>query len=186
MAGVGARSLEFALLTAARSGEVRGARWDELDLEAEVWTVPSERMKMGREHRVPLSSAALVLLACTRRTESDLVFPALRGGTLSDMTLSAVMRRMKVEAVPHGLRSTFRDWAAEQTNFPREVAEAALAHALEDRVEAAYRRGDLFEKRAKLMQAWADYCGRPPAEGQVIPMKNRAARLAAKARPIGA
>ena len=97
------------------------------------------------------------------------------------MTLSAVMRCMKVDAVPHGLRSTFRDWAAEQTNFPREVAEAALAHALKDRVEAAYRRGDLFEKRVKLMQAWADYCGRPSSDAQVIPMKNRAGRPAAKA-----
>ena len=181
MEGTGARALEFTMLTTARSGEVRGATWSEIDMNAAVWTIPGARMKMGREHRVPLSAPALKLLAAMPRGESDFVFAATRGGQLSDMTLSAVMRRMKVEAVPHGLRSTFRDWAAEQTNFPREVAEAALAHALEDRVEAAYRRGDLFEKRSKLMQAWADYCCCPSSDAHVIPMKNRAGRPAAKA-----
>lgn len=157
--GMGARALEFAIVTAARSGEVRGAQWSEIDLEAGIWTVPAERMKAEREHRVPLSPAALKILRALPRIEGvTLVFPAPRGGRLSDMTLNAVTRRMTVDAVPHGFRSTFRDWAAERTNFPREVAEAALAHTIENKVEAAYRRSDLFAKRAALMNAWADFC----------------------------
>jgi integrase len=154
--GIGARALEFAILTAARSGEVRGTTWDEIDLDAAVWTVPADRMKAGREHRVPLSPAALALLrSLPRWPDNPLVFAAPRGGVLSDMTLAAVLRRMKVAAVPHGFRSTFRDWAAERTHFPREVAEMALAHAIGDKVEAAYRRGDLFDKRRRLMDDWA-------------------------------
>lgn len=161
MEGTGARALEFAILTTARSGEVRGAKWSEIDVDAKVWTIPGERMKMGREHRVPLSDAALRLLAALPRKEDvDIVFLAPRGGALSDMALSAVVRRMDVPAVPHGFRSTFRDWASETTNFPRDVAEMALAHAIGDKVEAAYRRGDLFAKRRKLMDAWAAFCGR--------------------------
>ncbi|MDE2146752.1 MAG: integrase arm-type DNA-binding domain-containing protein, partial [Burkholderiales bacterium] len=149
--GMGARALEFVILTAARSGEVRGATWAELDLGAAVWTVPAVRMKAGREHRVPLSAEALALLqALPRMAGTELVFPAPRGGMLSDMTLAAVLRRMKVAAVPHGFRSTFRDWAAERTNYPRDVAEMALAHAIGDKVEAAYRRGDLFDKRTRM------------------------------------
>ena len=168
--GMGARALEFAVLTAARSGEVRGARWSEIDLDARVWTVPAERMKMGREHRVPLSAAALQVLAALPRSKGgDLVFVAPKGGELSDMTLSAVVRRMGVPAVPHGFRSTFRDWAAEQTNYPRDVAEMALAHAIGDRVEAAYRRGDLFAKRVKLMDAWAAFCARVQPERKEAP-----------------
>jgi integrase len=159
--GMGARALEFAILTAARSGEVRGATWPEIDLKAALWTVPGNRMKMGREHRAPLSPTAVALLnELPRMVGTDLVFPAPRGGALSDMTLSAVLRRMKVAAVPHGFRSTFRDWASERTNYPRDVAEMALAHAIGDRVEAAYRRGDLFEKRQCLMADWAVFCGR--------------------------
>jgi integrase len=158
VAGTGARALEFAILTAARSGEVRGARWAEIDLEAGVWAVPAGRMKAGREHRIPLSKPAVTLLnALSRGDAADLVFPAPRGGTLSDMTLSAVLRRMEVEAVPHGFRSTFRDWGSERTNYPSEVLEMALAHAVSDKVEAAYRRGDLFEKRRALMDAWAAF-----------------------------
>ena len=157
--GMSARALEFAILTAARSGEVRGAAWSEIDLEAKVWTVPAERMKAGREHRVPLSGQVLsLLLQLPRVSGNDLVFPAPWGGQLSDMSLTAVMRRMEVDAVPHGFRSTFRDWAGESSNYPREVAEQALAHTLESKVEAAYRRGDALEKRRQMMQDWADFC----------------------------
>lgn len=157
--GMGARALEFAILTAARSGEVRGAKWSEIDLEAAVWTVPAERMKAGVEHRVPLSAPALGLLsALPRMAGTDVVFPAPRGGVLSDMTLTAVLRRLNVDAVPHGFRSTFRDWAAEQTNYPHDVAEMALAHTIANKVEAAYRRGDLFEKRRLMMAEWAKFC----------------------------
>ena len=156
--GLAARALEFAILTAARSGEARGAIWEEIDAKAKVWTIPAERMKAGREHRVPLSDAALHLLkALPRLADSPLVFPAPRGGQLSDMTLNAVMRRMQVDAVPHGFRSTFRDWVAERTNHPRELAEQALAHTLESKVEAAYRRGDALEKRRGMMQEWAEF-----------------------------
>ena len=160
--GTGARALAFLILTGARSGEVRGATRGEVDFEAAVWTVPGERMKAGREHRVPLSEAALLLVGPSKDEGGGaLLFPAPRGGQLSDMTLSAVMRRMKVPAVPHGFRSTFRDWCAECTDFPKEVAEMALAHAISDKVEAAYRRGDLFDKRRQLMEYWATFCGVP-------------------------
>jgi integrase len=175
--GMGARALEFAILTAARSGEARGADWSEIDLKAGVWTVPGSRMKAGREHRVPLSDTAVALLNALPRLDGvDLVFPAPRGGQLSDMTLSAVLRRMKVPAVPHGFRSTFRDWAAERTNYPRDVAEMALAHAIGDKVEAAYRRGDLFEKRRRMMTEWAAFLARVEApESKVVPLSGRLA-----------
>ena len=173
--GIGARALEFAILTAARSGEVRGSTWHELDFEAAVWTIPATRMKAGKEHRVPLSNAAVkVLRAVPRIAGIDYVFASPRAGQLSDMTLSAVMRRMKIDAVPHGFRSTFRDWAAEQTNYPREAAEMALAHTIGDKVEAAYRRGDLFERRALMMRDWAQFCGRTAAPAKVIPIKRKA------------
>jgi integrase len=156
--GIAPRALEFLILTAARSGEVRGASWDEID--GNVWTVPAERMKAGKEHRVPLSPRAVELLeGLPRMAGTDLVFPAARGDQLSDMALSAVMRRMEVDAVPHGFRSTFRDWASERTNYPRDVAEMALAHTIGDKVEAAYRRGDLFTKRTKMMSDWAKFAG---------------------------
>ena len=155
--GVGARALEFAILTAARSGEVRGVTWSELDLADAIWTVPAERMKAGREHRVPLSKLAVKVLRSMPKGEGiDLVFPGMRG-PLSDMSLTAVLRRMKVEVTVHGFRSTFRDWVSERTNHPSEVAEMALAHAVGDKVEAAYRRGDLFEKRVALMRDWANF-----------------------------
>ncbi len=161
--GTAARALEFVILCAARSGEVRGACWAEIDLEAQVWTVPATRMKAGREHRVPLSKQMISLLKGLPRLEdNDLLFPALRGAQLSDMSLTAVMRRMEVNAVPHGFRSTFRDWAGELTNFPRDLAEQALAHTLESKVEAAYRRGDALEKRRQMMQEWADFIDADP------------------------
>ena len=156
--GMAARVLEFVVLTAARSGEARGATWAEIDQEARIWTVPAERMKAGREHRVPLTDAAIDLLKSLPRYDgSEHVFPAPRGSMLSDMALTQVMRRMKVDAVPHGFRSTFRDWAGERTHYPREIAEQALAHTLESKVEAAYRRGDALEKRRALMADWADF-----------------------------
>jgi len=171
--GMAARALEFLILTAARSGEVRGARWSEVDVGTATWTVPAERMKAGREHRVPLSPRAMELLQALPTFEgTDLIFPGVRGGPLSDMSLSAVTRRMKVDAVPHGFRSSFRDWAAESTAYPREVAEAALAHTIPDEVEAAYRRSDLFGKRRKLMAEWAAFLDRAPAEiAAVVPLE---------------
>ena len=154
--GIAARALEFLILTAARSGEVRGATWSELDLDKAIWTIPAERMKAGAEHRVPLSNAALQLLRnAPRLADTDLVFPGTKGQPLSDMSITAVMRRMKLDAVPHGFRSTFRDWAGEKTNYPRELAEQALAHTLTNKVEAAYRRGDALEKRRQMMHEWA-------------------------------
>jgi integrase len=159
-AGMGAKALELLILTAARSGELRGARWSEIDLQERQWTVPAERMKGGREHRVPLSKAALQLLAELARVEgADLLFSSSKGLPLSDMTLTAVLRRMEVAAVPHGFRSTFRDWCSERTNYPSEVAEMVMAHVIEKKVEAVYRRGDLFDKRRHLMDDWADFCG---------------------------
>jgi integrase len=176
--GVAARALEFGILTATRSGEVRGARWDEVDLDTAIWTIPAERMKAGREHRVPLSTAALVLLKSMPRIE-DLVFPGMKKDVgLSNMTLSAVLRRMGREDITvHGFRSTFRDWCAESAanSFPREVCEHALAHRLPDKVEAAYRRGDLIEKRKVLMQVWADYCGKPQTLAEVASLRCAAA-----------
>ena len=166
--GVGARCLEFVILTACRSGEARGATWSEIDIKARTWTVPAARMKAGREHRVPLSDAALALLAdLPRIVGNDLVFPAPRGGVLSDMTLGAVLKRLGVPVTAHGFRSTFRDWCAESTSYPQHVAEMALAHTIGDKVEAAYRRGDLFDKRQRLMSEWASWCART-ATAEVI------------------
>jgi integrase len=161
--GTAARALEFCILTAARSGEVLGARWSEIDLDAAVWTVPRERMKAGREHRVALSEAALTLLHSLARDEAGpdaLVFPGLREGRpLSVMAMAMVLRRMRRgDLTVHGFRSTFRDWAGETTAHPREVVERALAHGLGDTVEEAYARGDLFGKRRKLMEDWAGFC----------------------------
>lgn len=161
--GTGAKALAFLILTAARSGEVRGATWDEIDLEKATWTIPGKRMKADKEHRVPLSPEAIQLLKGLPRFEGvNYVFPAVRGGMLSDMTLSALLRRMKTAAVPHGFRSTFRDWVAEHTNYPNEVAEMALAHTIGNKVEAAYRRGDLLEKRKEMMNEWARFCFKTP------------------------
>lgn len=156
--GNGGRALLFQILTATRSGETRGAAWSEIDLERAEWVIPSERMKGRREHRVPLSTQAIILLKAQPRIAGvDLVFPALRGKPLSDMTLSAVMRRLGLPGVPHGFRSSFKDWATEVAHAPNELSEMALAHTIANKVEAAYRRGDLFERRATLMQQWADF-----------------------------
>ena len=178
--GNGARALEFAILTAARSGEVRGALWSEIDLQAAVWSIDAVRMKSDRPHRVPLSAPVLELLDALPRFEGvDLVFPGQTGKALSDMTLTATLRRMKVPVTAHGFRSTFRDWAAERTATPAEVAEMALAHAIGDATEAAYRRGDLFEKRRQLMDLWAAFIDAEPATGNVVKIsENRAARKA--------
>lgn len=174
--GFAARAVEFAILTASRSGEVRGARWSEIDINAKVWKIPAYRMKAKREHEIPLSDAAINLLMSLPRLEGgELIFPGTRGREISDMTLLAVIRRMN-KADPvwvdsngesitiHGFRSTFRMWAAESTNYPREVAEHALAHQLPDAVERAYQRGTLFAKRIKLMTEWAAFCSRPSSD----------------------
>ena len=152
-------AFEFLVLTAARSGEVRFAEWTEMDLAARTWTIPKGRMKGEREHRVPLPDRAVAILAEARgRTGgSGLVFPTARGRPPSDSTLSKLLRELKIGAVPHGFRSSFRDWAAECSDAPRDVCELALAHVNSDRVEAAYRRTDLFERRRVLMQEWAAY-----------------------------
>lgn len=160
--GIAARALEFVILTAARSGEVRGARWEEIDLEKKLWTVPASRMKAGKEHRQPLSIAAMQLIEQLPRN-GELLFPTSSGGALSDMALLQVMRRMSTKAVPHGFRSTFRDWAAECTNHPREVCELALAHEVGEAVELAYRRSDLLAKRVQLMEDWATFLAASPA-----------------------
>ena len=159
---MGRLALEALILTAARSGEIRGAAWGEFDLEAGLWTIPASRMKAAREHVVPLSPAALALfrrMQANRLVHTDLVFPGQKQGKpLSDMTLAKVCRDMGVDAVPHGFRSTFRDWVAETTQFPADLAEAALAHVIADKTVAAYQRGTMLEKRRALMIAWAGYC----------------------------
>ena len=155
--GVSARALTFTVLTVARSGEVREMRWSEVDIANRLWTIPAHRMKAAKEHRVPLSDAALSLLG-GERGANDLVFESdtKPGNPISNMSMTAVLRRMKFEAFTvHGFRSSFRDWAGETTGFPREVIEAALAHQLKDKAEAAYARGDLFDKRRGLMDEWA-------------------------------
>jgi integrase len=159
--GVAGRALEFAILTAARTGEVIGAKWDEIDFAERFWVIPAERMKAGREHRVPLSDAALAILEDLRNVrQANFVFPRGKPGRpISNMAMLMLLRRMGRGALTaHGFRSSFRDWAAECTGFPAEVAEMALAHTVSDRVEAAYRRGDLFEKRRQLMEEWGRFC----------------------------
>lgn len=166
----GRLALEAAILTAARSGEIRGATWDEIDLEAGLWTVPAERMKAGKPHVVPLSPAAKRLFeraAALRTAGAKYVFHGAKlAQPMSDMTLMKVLRDMGEPFTAHGFRSSFRDWVSEATNFPGELAEAALAHAIENKVEAAYRRGNLLEKRRKLMDAWGAYCA--GAGGKVV------------------
>ncbi|MDT7486029.1 tyrosine-type recombinase/integrase [Citrobacter koseri] len=159
-AGISARALEFSVLTVARSGEVRGAEWNEIDLKEKTWTIPASRMKASKEHRVPLSDTAVALLkSLPRFKDNNLVFPAPRGGQLSDMSLLAVLKRMNHSGLTqHGFRSTFREWAGETTSHQREVIEHALAHQLADKAEAAYQRGTLWPKRVDLMRDWAGYC----------------------------
>lgn len=174
--GIAAKALEFLILTATRSGEVRDATWSEVDLESGLWTIPAERMKAGKEHQVPLSKETKKLLkTLPTAQDNEHLFPAPRGGALSDMALSAVVRRMNVPAVPHGFRSTFRDWCAEETAFPHNVAEMALAHTIGNKVEAAYRRGDLLAKRTLLMQQWAKYCNTIQKKGDVLQLKGKIA-----------
>jgi integrase len=164
--GIAARALEFTILTAARTGEAIGARWSEVDMQSKTWTVPADRMKGKREHRLPLAEAAAALIdSLPRERDGDCIFLGARAGQpLSNMAMTTVLRRMgRGDVTVHGFRSSFRDWAAERTNFPSEVVEMALAHAVSSKVEAAYRRGDLFEKRRRLMDEWAAYCSQPPA-----------------------
>jgi integrase len=157
-----ARALEFAILTAARSAEVYGATWAEIDAEARIWTIPAERTKQGREHRVPLSDrAAEIVEEMRRRLESDFIFPGQRRGKpLSHVAMAKVLERLEVDATVHGMRSAFRDWAGNETDFAREIAEAALGHVVGDAAERAYRRGDALEKRRALMTAWATFCSK--------------------------
>jgi len=160
--GSGARALDFLILTGCRSGEVRGACWSEIDLEGKLWVIPGARMKMGLGHRIPLSETAVALLKeLPRINGTDLVFPSAKANTpLSDMTLTAILRRCQLgHFTVHGFRSSFRDWLAEATNYSNEVCEMALAHSVTNKVEAAYRRGDMLEKRFPMMNEWASYCG---------------------------
>jgi integrase len=180
--GIAADALAFVILTACRTGEVIGARWGEFNIEDASWTVPAERVKSGRQHRVPLSPAALTIINSmrgVRATEGGdgFVFPGgKRGRPLSDMALLALLRRMgRSDLTTHGFRSTFRDWAAEGTNYPREVAEMALGHVVGDKVEAAYRRGDLFQKRRRLMGEWARFCRSGAKAGEVVAIRDRQA-----------
>ncbi|WP_250463786.1 MULTISPECIES: site-specific integrase [unclassified Caballeronia] len=174
--GVSARCLEFSILTAARSGEARAADWREIDLEKGIWSVPTEKMKARKEHRVPLPAAAVRLLkAIERQDDVHLVFPSPRANrALSDMSLLAIMRRQGLDATPHGFRSTFRDWASEYTNYPRELAEVALAHIKGDATEAAYWRSDVLQKRRRLMEDWATFCDQVIELGAVLPMNEPA------------
>jgi len=172
---VAARALEFTILTAARTGEVIGATWAEVDLDDAVWIVPASRMKAGREHRVPLSEPALAILrTMAERRPGESLFPSARGNPLSNMAMTMLLRRMeRGDLTAHGFRSSFRDWAAERTAYASEVVEMALAHTVGNKVEAAYRRGDLFEKRRRLMDDWATFCATLPAEAgaTVVPLR---------------
>lgn len=179
MAGVGAKALQFLIYTGARSGEVRGAVWNEIDFELALWTIPEGRMKSGREHRVPLPAQAVELLQSLPRFEPtegqpDFIFPNSAGGQLSDMTLTALLRRMKVDATAHGFRSTFADWSAERTDFPVELREMALAHTLGDKTREAYQRSDLMERRRALMAQWAAYIHTAPISGTVTQIRGAA------------
>lgn len=166
--GNAARALEFAILTAARSSEVRKATWDEVDFEECIWTVPADRIKAGRAHRVPLSDRAVqILQAQEYRAHSPYIFPALRGGPLSDMALSALCKRMQVNATPHGFRSSFKDWARNRTAYPDEVSELALAHVNSDATRAAYARDELLPQRARLMGDWERFCENVEADGDM-------------------
>ena len=183
--GMGAKALEFAILCASRSGEVRGAKWSEFDLSARVWKIPKGRMKAKREHKVPLTDAAVALLEALPESDNALVFPAARGGQLSDMTLNKICRDMEVEAVPHGFRSSFKDWCREKADmrkdkskeedripYPDELSELALAHVNSDATRAAYARSDLLDLRRDLMRDWAAYCNQ--TGGKVVPIKGAA------------
>ena len=172
-AGTAARALEFLILTATRTAEVIRAEWSEFDFDAGMWVVPAERMKAKREHRVPLSPAAIEVLKSVEGYDKKYVFPGhKRGSHLSNGGMLAVLKRLKRKDITvHGFRSTFRDWCAESTNYPSDVAEMALAHVLRDKTEAAYRRGDLFDKRARLMNDWARYCATVSTKARVTSIR---------------
>jgi integrase len=173
--GFASLALEFAILSAARSGEVYGARWSEIDLAAKIWAIPAKRMKAARDHRVPLSERAIAILRDLAKVKTGpFVFPSPRGTKpLSHVAMATVMKRMGVEGpTVHGFRSAFRDWAGNETNFPRELAEAALAHVIGDKAEQAYRRDDALERRRTMMEAWAKWC--EPRVGNVVPLGKRA------------
>lgn len=172
-----ALALEFVILTATRTNEVLGAKWTEVDLDKAIWTIPAKRMKAGKEHRVPLSPRAVEILEAVKPLSKEWLFPAAKGGKLSSMAMSMLLRRMDVDVTVHGFRSGFRDWAAECTGYAHEVCEMALAHVIANKAEAAYRRGDLFDKRRKLMEAWATYCAMPAkAAGTTVrPIRGAAA-----------
>jgi integrase len=171
---VAARALEFAILTAARTGEVLGATWSEIDLDARVWTIPAERMKSGREHRVPLVDRAIEIIKnMVASKQNDYIFYGDRRAALSNMSLLMLLRRIGRNVTTHGFRSTFRTWAAECTNYPREVVEAALAHVVGNKVEAAYQRGDMLDKRRPLMAQWEKYCAKPVVHSTVTSITAR-------------
>ena len=186
-------AFEFLVLTVARSAEVRLATWGEVDRDAAVWAIPGTRMKTRREHRVPLCGRAVEILDEAGRLRgngsapapADLVFPSPRAKALSDMTLSMLVKEQGIAAVPHGFRSSFRDWASERTNHPREVVEAALAHVVGNQTEAAYARSDLFERRRRLMDDWAAYLDRPRGKVVVFEGRSRADRARSPTRPSG-
>jgi integrase len=171
---IAGRALEFAILTATRTSETLLAQWPEFDLAGKVWTIPADRMKAGKAHRVPLSDAAVVVLAAMGAVrQSAFVFPGMKPGKpLSNMAMLAVLARLgRPDLTTHGFRSTFRDWCGERAGVPREVAEAALAHVIEDRSEAAYARGDLLERRRPVMEMWARYCSEHVGGAAVVPMR---------------
>lgn len=173
--GMSAKCLHFLILTATRSNEARGAQWSEIDLEAKTWTIPAERMKAGNGHRVPLPAPAIELLQSLPRFEgNDNVFQGRANKPLSDMSLTLHIRRMKVDAVPHGFRSTFSDWAAECTNYPVELREMSLAHTIANKTQAAYQRGDMFERRRALMADWAAFVATVPSPARVVQIRGAA------------
>jgi integrase len=174
---IAARALEFTILTAVRRGEAKGARWDEIDLVAKLWTIPAERMKAGKEHRVPLSARAIeILKAVPREDEAGYVFIGTKkGAPLGESSMIQVLKRIHRGITVHGFRSTFRDWAAKRTTYANHVVEMTLAHGIGNAVEAAYRRGDLLAQRANLMSEWAAYCARPSCDATVTPIRARVA-----------
>jgi integrase len=171
--GAAAAALEFLILTAARTAEVIGGRWPEIDFATRLWTVPGVRMKGGREHRVPLTRAAMAVLKRMEGQDKEFLFPGIKAGRgLSNMALLKVLERMgRGDLTAHGFRATFKTWATERTNFPRELVEAALAHVLDDKTEAAYQRGDMLEKRRRLMDAWAEFCAKRAPAGTVVSLR---------------
>jgi integrase len=170
--GMGALALRFLILTAGRSGEVRGATWPEIDVDARMWVISAERMKAGAEHKVPISDAALAVLDAARGYDPNLLFPGQRRGRpMTDATIAMPLKRLKIQATVHGFRSAFRDWAAERTNVPREIAELSLAHEVGSAVERSYRRSDLFEKRQQLMDQWGRFCMSAGSVGEVVELR---------------